>query len=313
MYTIQHNPARLYNCNEMGITTVQHKHTKILGLKGKGQISSVQSAERGSLVTVVTCLSPTGHIIPPLLVFPRKIMKEELMNGTPPGSIHACHSSGWIQSEIFTQQFLQFIRHTKPTKEDPVILVSDGHYSHTKNVEFIDLARENHVAIICLPPHNSHKMQPLDKAFMGPLKTFYRGEISKQLCSNLGRVATIYQNGEQFSGTYKRTATSETASNGFRATGLFPCYKNIFRPHDFPLASEDTDTATVNHLALVKTSDQPSFGSVNISPFTSAGILRASGVSRVQSLNLQPNTHSETAEKITNLPYKSLLGQLIRR
>ena len=103
MYTIQHNPARLYNCNEMGITTVQHKHTKILGLKGKGQISSVQSAERGSLVTVVTCLSPTGHIIPPLLVFPRKIMKEELMNGTPPGSIHACHSSGWIQSEIFTQ------------------------------------------------------------------------------------------------------------------------------------------------------------------------------------------------------------------
>jgi len=33
MYTIQHNPARLYNCDETGITTVQHKHMKILGLK----------------------------------------------------------------------------------------------------------------------------------------------------------------------------------------------------------------------------------------------------------------------------------------
>ena len=101
MDTIQHNPARLYNCDETGITFVQHKHTKILGLKGKRQISSVQSAERGSLVTVVKSVSPTGHFILPLLVFPRKCMKPELTHGTPPGSIHACHPSGWKQSEIF--------------------------------------------------------------------------------------------------------------------------------------------------------------------------------------------------------------------
>ena len=43
----------------------------------------------------------------------------------------------------------------------------------------------------------------------------------------------------------------------FRETGLFPSNKNIFRPHDLPLASEDTDAAPVNNLALVKTSDQP--------------------------------------------------------
>jgi len=79
---------------------------KILGLKGKRQISSLQSAEQGSLVTVVNCMSPTGHFIPLLLVFPRKNMKQELMNGMPPGSIHACHPSGWIQSEIFSQWLL---------------------------------------------------------------------------------------------------------------------------------------------------------------------------------------------------------------
>jgi len=103
MYTIQHNPARLYNCDETGITTVQHRHMKILELKGKRQISSVQSPDQGFLVTVVNCVSPTGQFIPPLLVFPRKYNKQELMNGTPPGSIHVCHTSGWIQSEIFTQ------------------------------------------------------------------------------------------------------------------------------------------------------------------------------------------------------------------
>jgi len=179
MCTIQHNPARLYNCDKTDITIVQHKHTKILGLKGKRQIYSVQSADRGSLLTVVICLSPTGHFIPPLLVFPRKYMKQEMMNDSPPGSIHACHFSGWIQSEIFTQWFLHFIKHTKPTKQVPVILVPDGHYSHTRNLEVITLARENHVDIICLPPHNSHKMLSLNKAFMGPLKTFYYQETEK--------------------------------------------------------------------------------------------------------------------------------------
>jgi hypothetical protein len=82
-------------------------HTKILGLKGKRQISSVQSAEWGPLVTLVNGVSLTGHFyIPPLLVFPRKCMKQELMNGTPPGSIEACYSSEWIQSEIFNHWFL---------------------------------------------------------------------------------------------------------------------------------------------------------------------------------------------------------------
>jgi len=116
MDTIKHNPARLYNCDKTGITTVQHKHTKILGLKVKRQISSLQPAEWRSLVTVVNCMSPTGHFISPLLVFPRKNMKQELMNVTPPGSIHTCHPSWWIQSEIFSQWFLHFIKHTKVTK-----------------------------------------------------------------------------------------------------------------------------------------------------------------------------------------------------
>jgi len=59
----------------MGITILQHKHTKILGLKGKRQIS-VQSAERKSLVTVVNRMSQKGQFIPPLLAFPRKYMKQ---------------------------------------------------------------------------------------------------------------------------------------------------------------------------------------------------------------------------------------------
>jgi hypothetical protein len=60
---------------------------------------------------------------------------------------------------------------------------------------------------------------------------------------------------------------------------------NIFRPHDFPLASGNTDAAPVNHPALVKTSDQPSVSSSNFSLFTSVDALRSSDNNFVPSLN----------------------------
>jgi len=116
-------------------------------------------------------------------------------------------------------------------------------------------------------------MQPLDKVFMGPLKTFYCQKIGKWLRSHPGHVVTVYQIGELFGNAYKRAATGEIAPNCFRVTSLFPCDKNTFRPYDFPLSSEDKDAAPVNHPALVKTSYQPSFSSANFSPFTSAEAL----------------------------------------
>jgi hypothetical protein len=101
MDTTENHPARLYKCGETGTTIVQHKHTKIL--ESKASIRCLLfNPQNGYLLwqSSPTRISPTGHVIPLLLVIYKK-MKQELMNDTPPGSIHACHPSGWIQSEIF--------------------------------------------------------------------------------------------------------------------------------------------------------------------------------------------------------------------
>jgi hypothetical protein len=45
---------------------------KVVGLKGKRQISALQATERGAVITVVTCMSPAGHLVPPLVTFPGK-------------------------------------------------------------------------------------------------------------------------------------------------------------------------------------------------------------------------------------------------
>ena len=51
------------------------------------------------------------------------------------------------------------------------------------------------IFIIFLPPHSNHKIQPLDKSFSPPSKTFYCQDIEKWLRSNPGRVVTVYQIG----------------------------------------------------------------------------------------------------------------------
>jgi len=83
--------------------------------------------------------------------------------------INLCVPSLGVNTERDSSQcFLHFIKHTKPTKEDPVILVLDRHYSHTRNLEVITLARENHVDIICLPPPAATKCNPWIKLSWGP-------------------------------------------------------------------------------------------------------------------------------------------------
>lgn len=67
------NPYQIFNVEETGICIIQSKCPEVLALKGRCQNGAVASAERGSSITVVLCISASGIFIPPLLTFPRKM------------------------------------------------------------------------------------------------------------------------------------------------------------------------------------------------------------------------------------------------
>ena len=97
---------------------MQGKPSKVLAKTGRLQVGGLVLAERGQLVSVEICMNITGTFIPPLFVFPRVRMKAKLMNGAPPGSIYACHKSGWMQLlEIFVEWFKHFLKSTGATKK----------------------------------------------------------------------------------------------------------------------------------------------------------------------------------------------------
>ena len=77
---------------------------------------------------------------------------------------------GGYRARFFPQWFLHFVKHTNPTKEDSVILVPDRHYSHTRNLEVITSARENHLTSFASHLTAPTKCNPQIKLSWGPWK-----------------------------------------------------------------------------------------------------------------------------------------------
>jgi len=98
---VNHKSHSIFNVDATGITTVEHRHSKVVSRRHKKKVASLTSAERGNLITVVTCFNDIGIYVPPLIMFPSKSMKEELVNGAMADSILACHPSGWIQTCVY--------------------------------------------------------------------------------------------------------------------------------------------------------------------------------------------------------------------
>ncbi|KAF2881701.1 hypothetical protein ILUMI_24483 [Ignelater luminosus] len=95
--------ARIFNCDETSISTVSKHQSKIIAKKGRNQVGALSSVERGQLVTTEICLSATGQYIPPMLIFSRQRMKQELMDGALLGAVSTSHQSDWKQGEIFVK------------------------------------------------------------------------------------------------------------------------------------------------------------------------------------------------------------------
>ena len=120
-------------------------------------------------------------------------MKTELKDGAPAGSLVTNNSSGWMDMDIFCQWIRHFIDVVKPTPERKVLLILDGHTSHTKNIDAINIARETGVVMLSLPPHTTHRLQPLDVAFFRPLQTYYNQAVESWLRAHPGRCVSIFQ------------------------------------------------------------------------------------------------------------------------
>jgi hypothetical protein len=85
---------------------VQSPQPEVVALRVKRLVPSIAAAERGSLISPVLCIIADriyNPLPPPILIFQRRISRDQLVNWTLSASVAGCRPSGFLLSELFTR------------------------------------------------------------------------------------------------------------------------------------------------------------------------------------------------------------------
>ncbi|XKL68487.1 hypothetical protein PGB90_003978 [Kerria lacca] len=225
------SPKDIWNVDETGIMTIQHLK-KILAKIGTKQVRAVTLAERGTLVTMISAISATGNDIPPYFIFSRVHFKPIFLNGGPADCTRGATQNGWVNEKQFVSFLKNFYSHVRSLPENKILLILDNHGSHTF-ISTLNFCKTNGIVLLSIPPHYSHKLQPLCVRVFVPMKTYLNTVMSHWLSKNLGRTMLIYDLPVTVQDIYLTGFQEENILSSFRKTGISPFNPYIFTNVDF--------------------------------------------------------------------------------
>ncbi|XP_018567995.1 tigger transposable element-derived protein 6-like [Anoplophora glabripennis] len=239
-------PGRVFNVDETGLQ-LNNKPGHVLAQRGSKSVSVVTSGEKGETISVIACCNAEGSFLPPYCIFKGENKKDEFADRMPPASeVVMSQKSAYVNLQIF-QNWIKDHFPRKP--HGKVLLVLDGHTSHTASVETLEFCEQNDIILLSLPSHTTHYLQPLDGSFFKSLKTFYYADCNSYMRSNPGRRITRLNFGALLGSSWARAATVQNAASGFKATGIMP-----FNPGEIPdyaflsdvERTDDTNNSPIN-------------------------------------------------------------------
>ena len=130
-------------------------------------------------ITVIQGVNSQGWTIPPFVIVSGKYHLSTWYENSPlPRDwVIAMSENGWTTNERGLEWIQHFNKHSKQrTIGGYRLLVLDGHESpHSTDFELY--CKEKNIITLCMPPHSSHLLQPLDVGCFGPLKLAYGRQI----------------------------------------------------------------------------------------------------------------------------------------
>lgn len=221
------SPHKIWNLDESGLSTVLQS-PKVLAPAGVKQIGQAVSSERGQQVTFVGIANAAGEVAPPIYLFPRKIPREEYMEGSPEGSIGIFNGSGWMDEDAFLQTLNHIKKHTCSTKENPILLLLDNHASHC-TVKAINFCRDNGIYMLSFPPHTTHKVQPLDISVFGPFKSKCKAVFHDWMSEHASASVriTIHNVVRVSAKAIPSSFSEKNIKAGFAKAGIYPLNRDL--------------------------------------------------------------------------------------
>jgi hypothetical protein len=211
----------IYNFDETGFMMGIASTSKVITSSDTiGRATVIQPGDR-EWVTAIECINASGWCLPPFVILKGKLHQASWYKALPPDWVLAVSNNGWTTNELGLDWVKHFNRHTQSILKGVYrLLILDGHESHA-TPEFDQFCKDNKIITLCMPPHTSHLLQPLDVSCYSPLKVIYGHEASE-----LARQGVYHVDKLEFLWIYQKvrpTALSESnIRSGFRATGLIP-------------------------------------------------------------------------------------------
>ena len=137
-----------------------------------------------------------------------------------PGDRISLSENGWTDNKLCLEWLKGCIEPATRAElqEEYRLLIVNGHASHVSN-EFIKFIKAKKIIWICLPPHSTHLLQPLDVSVFGPLKQSY-----KKLLAEKTRFTTYNIDKVDFISLIQQARgqgiSSRNIQSAWRATGL---------------------------------------------------------------------------------------------
>jgi hypothetical protein len=194
----------------------------VTGSERRGRPKSIQPGNR-EWVTLIQAINATGWAIPPFLIFAGKYhlsawYEEESI---PRDWAIAVSDNGWTTNKLGVEWLKHFIKHTESkTVGARRLLILDGHESH-QSLEFQELCKENNIFTLCMPPHSSHLLQPLDVGCFAPLKRAYSHEVEALIRHHINHISKL-EFLPAFKVAFTRAFTTSNICSAFRGAGLIP-------------------------------------------------------------------------------------------
>jgi DDE superfamily endonuclease len=90
-------------------------------------------------------------------------------------------------------------------------------------MQFIEKCDELRILVLVLPPHSTHRLQPLDVSLFSPLSSYYTNELNQLIFDSLGIINMSKRAfWSVFWPAWKQAFTPQNIASGFAKTGIFP-------------------------------------------------------------------------------------------
>ena len=216
------DPDDIYNFDETGFAMGLTATAKVITRREYyGRRSLLQPGNR-EWVTAIECINAAGWALPPCIIFKGKVFLESWFEGLPSNWRFEVSPNGWTSDEIGLRWLQKlFIPSTlSHMKGRYRLLVLDGHGSHL-TPQFDQICEENDIIPICMPPHSSHLLQPLDIGCFAVVKRSYGRLVEMKMRTGINHIDKL-EFLEAYPSARIEAFKSETIKNSFSAAGLIP-------------------------------------------------------------------------------------------